>query len=97
MREVPQLLGGVLDLGAELLQQAGQLGILSGQLSGQEQPDGQRGEVLLGTVVQVALDAAALGAGGGHDARPRGLQLVRLAAEPQAAAGRPGQHRGSLR
>ena len=35
--------------------------------------------MLLGTVVQVPLDAAALGVAAGHDASPRGAQLVGLA------------------
>ena len=43
--------------------------------------DGERDEVLLGAVVQVALDAAALGVAARHDACPRRAKLVGLAAQ----------------
>jgi hypothetical protein len=81
VREAAQLPRGVPDLGAELLQQAGQVRVPPGQLRGHQQLDRQAGQLLLGAVVQVALDAPALRVGGGHDARPRGPQLVVLAAQ----------------
>ena len=43
---------------------------------GEAELDGERDEVLLGAVVQVALELAPLGVAGGDDAGPRVLQLL---------------------
>ena len=55
------------------------LGVALGQLAGQADVHGQRHQVLLGAVVEVALDLAPGRVGGGHDAGPGRLQLVGLA------------------
>ena len=51
------------------------VGSLSEHPPGQADLDGHGHQVLLGAVVQVALDLAAGVVGGGHDAGPRGPQL----------------------
>ncbi|HYZ53482.1 MAG TPA: hypothetical protein VE733_08280 [Streptosporangiaceae bacterium] len=73
---------------AQLLQRAGHLGDRAVQLPRQltgpggcgrlrlAQLQGQGDQALLGAVVQITLDAAPGGIGGGHDPRPRGGQLV---------------------
>jgi hypothetical protein len=71
MGEVPQLLDGVLDADGQHVQHlGGRLRVVGQQVPGEAQVDGQRHQVLLGAVVQVPLDLAALGVGGGHDAGP---------------------------
>lgn len=66
----------VIDLGDELqelgVDPRGAYGVRPGQ---QFEPDRQRDDALLGTVVQIALDPRARLVGGGHDPRPRRHQL----------------------
>ena len=59
----------------------GVLGVVLDGVAGEAELHGEGHEVLLGAVVQVPLELAALGVGGGHDAGPRLLQLV--VAQPQ--------------
>ena len=81
MGEVAQLLDRLLHVDRELLEHLDRRSGSSATMSrARLEVHRQRHEVLLGAVVQVALDAAALGVGGGHDPRPRGLQLAGLAA-----------------
>ena len=64
------------------------------QLAGQPELDGHRDEVLLGAVVEVALDPAAALVGGGDDAGPGGDELACCA--PAARRGSPaGRCRGA--
>ena len=56
-------------------------GVVGDDVLGQAQVHGQRHQVLLGAVVQVALDPAALGVAGRDDAGPRFAQLVGLLAQ----------------
>ena len=87
----PELLDGVLDVGPQLVHHldGGGRVVLHGVL-GQAELDGQGHEVLLGSVVQVALQLAALGIAGGDDAGPAGPQLARWpsAARPATPAAR---------
>ena len=70
MREVAQLLHRLLQVGAELLEHhLGLLDVGVGDLASQPHADRERHEVLLGAVVQVALDRASLRVAGLHDAR----------------------------
>ena len=80
MGQLAELLHRVLQLAAELVEdELGLLGIGVGELAGQPHVHRQRDEVLLGPVVQVALDLAPGLVGRGDDAGARGLQLARLA------------------
>ena len=45
------------------------------------EPHRQRDQALLGAIVEVALDAPALGVGSLHDARPRGPHLLELGSD----------------
>ncbi len=65
-----QILGGERDQLLGLARRRRDLGL------DEPQPDRDRDEPLLGAVVQVALDAAALGVAGLDDAQPRGGELV---------------------
>ena len=81
MRELPQLLDRLLHLARQLVEHLQPcILVVDDDVPGQAEVDGQRDEVLLGAVVQVALDAAALGVPAGHDARPRLAQRVGLLA-----------------
>ena len=80
MGQLAQLLHRVLQLPAQLVEdELGLLGIGVGELAGQADVDRERDEVLLGPVVQVALDLAPGLVGRGDDAGARGLELARLA------------------
>jgi hypothetical protein len=82
VREAPQLIRRLPDVGAELGQDLPDLVIVAvGQLAGQTQLDREGGEPLLGAIVEVALDPAPLAVGGSHDPRPRSLELGRLTAQ----------------
>ena len=63
----------------------GQVGV--DQLARQLQVDGERYEMLLDAVVEVALDPAALGIGFADDLRTRRSQLVDLTADPVGRCG----------
>ncbi len=74
---------GLPDVGLHLLEQPGDgrevvrlVAAVAEQLPGQAEVHGQRGEVLLRAVVDVALDPAALGVGGRHQPGPGRPQLV---------------------
>ena len=72
-----QLLDGVLHVALDLVDHRdGVVRVVLDGVTGQAQLHGQRDEVLLGAVVQVALELAPLGVAGGDDAGPRLLQLV---------------------
>ena len=76
-RERAHLVDRVLDLGAEPAQRRGALRVLAvGLLGHQLELDAQRDEPLLGAVVEVALDPAALVVGGRLDARARVADLA---------------------
>ena len=82
MGQGAKFLDGVLQALAQLvedLQRPLRVGL--GQPPGQADVDGQGHQVLLGTVVEVALDLAPGGVRGGHDARPGLLELLGL--EPE--------------
>jgi hypothetical protein len=82
VREAAQLVRGLPEVGAELGQDLQDLVVVAfGQLAGQAQLDRQGGEPLLGAVVEVALDAAPLTVGGGHDPGPRSPEFGRLTAQ----------------
>ena len=71
MREVAQLLHRLLQVGADLLEhRLGGVGVGVGDLPHEVHADGQRHQVLLRAVVQVALDAAPLRVTGFDDAGP---------------------------
>ena len=71
MGQGAKLLDGVLQALAQLVQDLERrLRVGFGQLSSQPDVHGQRHKVLLGAVVEVPLDLAPGGVGGGHDARP---------------------------
>ena len=75
--QVAQLLDRVLHGVAERVEHlGGGLGVVGEDVLGEAEVHRQRDEVLLGAVVQVALDLAALGVAGGHDAGTRGLQVL---------------------
>ena len=69
MRECTNVLEGVPDIASELPQQRlrGRR-ILLGELAGDAEVHGERDQLLLRAVVDVALDAAPLGVGGRDDA-----------------------------
>ena len=82
MREAPQFIRRLPDVGAELGQDLPDPVIVAfGQLASQTQLDRERGEPLLGAIVEVALDPAPLAIGGSHDPRPRSLEFGRLTAQ----------------
>jgi hypothetical protein len=75
-RQLAQLGGGLVQLVQRGIQELDRLcGVVLDPVPGQAQVDAQRHQPLLGAVVQVALDAAALLVAGLHDAGPRGAQL----------------------
>ena len=81
VREVAQLLHRFLEVEADLVEhRLGLLGIGVGDLAREAHAHRERDEVLLRAVVQVALDAAALGVGRLDDAGARRAELVGLAA-----------------
>ena len=57
------------------------VGILGDRVGGQAEVHRERHQVLLGAVVEVALDPPPLGVGGGHEPDARGAQLVVAVAE----------------
>jgi hypothetical protein len=82
VREAAQFVHCLPDVGAELGQDLQDLVVVAfGQLAGQAQLDRQGGQLLLGAVVQVALDPAPLTVGRRHDPGPRSLQFGRLMAQ----------------
>ena len=75
--QVAELLDGVLHRIAERVEHlGGRLGIVGEDVLGEAEVHRQRDEVLLGTVVEVALDLATLGVPGGDDAGTRGAQVL---------------------
>ena len=71
MGQFPQLLNGALHVVGHLAEQlGGDVGIIGGHVPRQPQVHRQRDQVLLGSVVQVALHPAALGVTARHDPRP---------------------------
>ena len=75
--QVAQLLDRVLHRVAERVEHlGGGLGVVGEHVLGEAEVHRQRHEVLLGAVVEVALDLAPLGVAGGHDAGTRGAQVV---------------------
>ena len=65
MREVAQLLDGLLEVGGDLVEHLlGGIGVGIGQLAGETRAHRERDQVLLRAVVEVALDPAPLGVGG---------------------------------
>ena len=71
MRQAPQFIRRLPGIGAEFGEEVpGLPRVALGELGGQAQLDGQGGEPLLGAVMKVALDPAALGVGRGHDPGP---------------------------
>ena len=69
--QAPQFIRCLPDIGAEFREEVpGLASVAFGELGGQAQLDGQGGEPLLGAVMKVALDPAALGVGRGHDPGP---------------------------
>ena len=82
VRQLAQLLDGLLDLAGELVEhlQARFL-VVDDDVPGQAQVHRQRDEVLLGAVVQVALDPTAFGVAAGDDPGPRLAQRVGLLAD----------------
>ena len=82
MSQGTQFLDGVLQALAQLVEDFQRaLGVRLGQPPGQADIDGQRHQVLLGAVVEVALDLATSGVRSGDDARPGLLELLGLEAE----------------
>ena len=80
--QLAQLLDGQLHVVGQLAEHlAGPVRVFGHDVAGQAQVDGQRHQVLLGAVVQVAFDPAAFGVPAGDDAGPRFAQLVRLLAQ----------------
>ena len=76
MREVPELLDGVLEIVADLLEHLlRRVRIAVGELANQVDVHRQRDEVLLRAVVEVALDLAPRLVGRCNDPRPRRAQL----------------------
>ena len=76
MRERAQLLQGLLGLEPELAEELGAaLGIVASGVGGEAEPDAERYQPLLRTVVEVALDPAPLVVGGSLYPRPRLPQL----------------------
>ncbi len=69
--EVPQLLDGVLHAPGQHLEHLRRCrGVVGEDVPGQAEVHGKGDQVLLSPVVEVALDLAALGVGGGDDAGP---------------------------
>ena len=60
---------------AERVEHLGRLGVVGEDVLGEPEVHRERDEVLLGAVVEVALDLAALGVAGGDDAGPRGAEV----------------------
>ena len=81
MRQLAELLNGLLHLTRELVEHlhAGFL-VVDDDVLGQTQVHGQRDQVLLRPVVEVALDPAPFGVPAGDDPRPGLAQGVRLLA-----------------
>ena len=79
VREVAKFLHRLVDRGAKLVEnRPGPLRVRVDELADRSEVRLERDEVLLGAVVEVALDPAPLGVGGGDDARPRRPQLLGL-------------------
>ena len=75
--QVAQLLDGVLHRVAERVEHlGGRLRVVGEDVLGEPQVHREGHEVLLGAVVEVALDLAALGVAGGHDAGARGAEVL---------------------
>ena len=77
MGQVAQLLDGVLHRVAERVEHlGGRLGVVGEDVLGEAQVHREGHEVLLGAVVEVALDLAPLGVAGRDDAGARGAQVL---------------------
>ncbi len=80
MRQVADLGDGGPHVGGDLVEDLGGgrpvLRLAREQLPRQAEVHGERHQVLLGTVVDVALDPPALGVGGGDEPQARGAQLL---------------------
>ena len=82
VRQFAQLSNRLLDRLAEFVEHLrGHLGIFGDDVFRQAKIDRQGDEVLLRTVVQIALDASTFGVTTRDDARSRGAQFVGLAAK----------------
>ncbi len=75
MGEIAELVQDLLELRCRGPRAAPRPGDPPPPTRGQPDPDAQGDQVLLGPVMKVALDSAALGVAGGHDARARGAEL----------------------
>ena len=81
MGQLPQLLNRLLHFARQLVEHLRPgCGIVRDDVAGQPQVDGQGHQVLLGAVVEVALDPPALGVAAGHNAGPGLPQCVGLLA-----------------
>ena len=83
--EAPQRVQSLLQVAPHLVEESGspcRVGV--DQSAGVLQVDREPDQVLLGTVVQLALDAAPVGIGSEHEPLPRCSQLVDLAAQAVA-------------
>jgi hypothetical protein len=80
VRELSKLLQSNLDVVSELLEEARRVcGAGAGQLTREAQVGAQSDELLLGAVVEIALDPPALGVRGRDDAGTGGAELLGLA------------------
>ena len=75
MGQTAQLLQRVLEIGREPVELDLCGRIPSDQLTDERQPDEQRGQLLLRTIVKIALERAPLDLAGGRDASARFPQL----------------------
>ncbi len=98
VRQGPQLIQGLRYLACDLVDQCTRRsGMDVDEPPSLLQLDRERGQALLGAVVQLALDTAAIGRGGQHQPLPRRTQLLdlpvlhgeRTATTLKAATGRP--------
>ena len=92
MGKVAKVLHRLLNRGAELVENrlSPRSGVRVDERADSAEVCLQPDEVLLGAVVQVALDPPSLGVGGGHDARSRTPQLLGLSLQlPRATLAGP--------
>jgi hypothetical protein len=83
--EAPQRVQSVLQVAPDPVEEGGSPGWVGvDQPAGMLQVDREPDQVLLGTVVQLSLDAAPVGIGSEHEPPPRRSQLVDLGAQAVA-------------